>query len=505
MTSKYNKGLPANAVTQDFEELFPAQRKAAERIMDLLPCSGIVLITAPSGGGMTTLLTALHKRLGGMLITDSVLLNEALKFGPLSFFEAAAKMFQAALKENDLIIVDTLPFRNILESEAYPLRGGICELILSDVVKCAHANNKRIIWGSNGFRYSDLTSWGHTLQLGHYQSEDYGFLFHSFLSEQAEEIDVDLIFKFASGLTAHDIRKACEVVRNKGIVSTEALVEYLKREGLYSNVSLDEVEDVQVEGIKGLDDVMFELDRKVIFPLTRNELSEQFQFQPVRGVVLYGPPGTGKTSIGRYLAHRLCGKFFLLDGRNGGDLEGMRMAASRIFERARRNAPSVVFIDDFDAVLSYGGQHPLYQFLLSELDGLENCPRGTVCVMMTVMEVEKLPPALVRSGRMELWLETHLPDESVRLDILQDRISALPEPLSQASIPELAQMTDGFNGADLSSIVEHTKMLYGYDRVNRRPVLTPDQYFRMATEAAREHKKNKAISGFSGGKRGRVA
>ena len=85
-----------------------------------------------------------------------------------------------------------------------------------------------------------------------------------------------------------------------------------------------------------------------------------------------------------------------------------------VFEAAKTNAPSVLFIDDSDAIFESGEELGLYRYLLTMLDGLESASAGRVCVMMTAMEVGHLPPALLRSGRIELWLEMRLPDEAAR-------------------------------------------------------------------------------------------
>src|SRR5205807_3403711 len=85
-----------------------------------------------------------------------------------------------------------------------------------------------------------------------------------------------------------------------------------------------------------------------------------------------------------------------------------------VFDQAKQNAPSVVFIDDTDVLFEGDEDKGFYRYLLTMLDGLESASAARVCVMMTVMNVSSLPAALVRSGRIELWLETKLPDVEAR-------------------------------------------------------------------------------------------
>src|SRR2546426_260411 len=81
-----------------------------------------------------------------------------------------------------------------------------------------------------------------------------------------------------------------------------------------------------------------------------------------------------------------------------------------------------------------------------------------------------LPPALVRSGRIELWLETRLPDESARLSILQQRFAGLPASIGKVDLESLATETDGLTGADLKRLVDDGKILYAYDRSRGLPL-----------------------------------
>ena len=198
--------------------------------------------------------------------------------------------------------------------------------------------------------------------------------------------------------------------------------------------------------------------------------------------------------MGRALAHRLKGKFFLIDGTFIAGTNNFYNGINQVFEAAKDNSPSVIFIDDADAIFEDNEERGLYRYLLTMIDGLESESAGRVCDMMTAMNVAHLPPALVRSGRIELWLEMQLPDPEARTSILSDHLRNLPEEPRDVDVPSLISATEGFTGADLKRLVEDAKALFAYDRSrNADPQRTTD-YFMRAVEAVKENKQHYAAA-----------
>jgi transitional endoplasmic reticulum ATPase len=232
------------------------------------------------------------------------------------------------------------------------------------------------------------------------------------------------------------------------------------------------------------------LEINIVLPLENDELAGRLRLRSKRGVLLYGPPGTGKTTVGRALAHRLKGKFFLIDGTFIAGSHDFYNRINHVFEAAKDNAPSVIFIDDADAIFADGEERGLYRYLLTMIDGLESESAGRVCVMLTAMNVAHLPPALVRSGRVELWLEMKLPDAEARGQILVDYLRNLPEELRGADAPRLIAATDGFTGADLKRMVEDGKAIYVYDKTKGAEVRPITDYFLRAIETVKENKQH---------------
>jgi SpoVK/Ycf46/Vps4 family AAA+-type ATPase len=254
------------------------------------------------------------------------------------------------------------------------------------------------------------------------------------------------------------------------------------------------VQNVDLRDLKGLDDVLEALEANVILPLENTEIAEELNLKPKRGVLLAGPPGTGKTTIGRALARRLKSKFFLVDGTIVSGTPMFHQHIHRIFEAAKQNAPAVIFVDDSDVMFEGGQETGFYRFLLTMLDGLESASAGRICLMMTAMDVGNLPPALVRSGRIELWLETRLPDTAARTAILGDLCASLPPAIGSVDLDALAAATEGLSGADLKRVVEDGKLLFAFERARGVPMQPATAYFLRAVDTVRRNKEQYAAA-----------
>jgi SpoVK/Ycf46/Vps4 family AAA+-type ATPase len=257
-------------------------------------------------------------------------------------------------------------------------------------------------------------------------------------------------------------------------------------------VRLAEVQDIDLTHLRGMDEVLEALEAGIVFPMEHAELADSLRLRPKRGVLIAGPPGTGKTTVGRALARRLRGKFFALDGTVISGGQDFYQRVQHLFALAKQNAPAVIFIDDSDVIFEANNETGFYRYLLTMLDGLESESPGQVCVMMTAMDVGNMPPALVRSGRIELWLETRLPDATARAQILTDRCAELPAQLGGVDVEKLSQLTDGMSGADLSRLVEDGKLFYAYDLARELPTKPITEYMVAAMETVQANKERYA-------------
>jgi len=114
--------------------------------------------------------------------------------------------------------------------------------------------------------------------------------------------------------------------------------------------------------------------------------------------------------------------------------------------------------------------------------------------MLTAMNVSNLPPALLRSGRVELWLETRLPDAAARASILDRHLQTLPSDLSVNDREALIALTEGLTGADLQRIVEDGKVLLAYDKTRDLPLQPLDTYLAQATATVKANKERYAAA-----------
>jgi transitional endoplasmic reticulum ATPase len=188
--------------------------------------------------------------------------------------------------------------------------------------------------------------------------------------------------------------------------------------------------------------------------LAHPELAERYGIDPPSGLLLYGPPGTGKTTVAKVLAAQSACSFYSvsaaeLTSKWLGESERL---ISQLFERARDNRPSIVFIDEIDAIAGLRGGYGTYDRqvnqLLQEIDGIDALPG--VLVVGATNRKDMLDPALLRGGRLARHVEIALPDAAGRQRLLALFTKGMP--LDGVNLDELAARTEGYSGADIESL-----------------------------------------------------
>lgn len=221
---------------------------------------------------------------------------------------------------------------------------------------------------------------------------------------------------------------------------------------------------IDFNAIGGLQNIISQLREIIQIPVIYPELYTIFNIQPPKGLLLYGPPGNGKTMIARAIAHSLGSKFISIEGpelssKYTGEAE---QKLRNKFEQAAQYENSVLFIDEIDSLASTRNKDNASEFqiamvatLLNLMDGLSTA-KG-IFVIGATNRLYAIDTALRRPGRFELEFEIPLPNLKARLDILQKAFpiknSQLAEKeLDEAFFEHIAQITNGYSGADLISL-----------------------------------------------------
>jgi len=469
--------------------LSPTQQRAFDALTAALSAPGITALVCESGMGRTTVLRELHRAHGGSFVGAQAVVEAMEPANPLALEETVYRRVVDELSQHDLVVVDDLQLlmRVIMGCHAYP-RGHYFETILTALADHCSLSGARLVLGTE-FPPEVAAAKGRVVGIEVFTEADYASLGRDLLGDRSSAIDFAKVFRFARRLNARQLCRTFWSFTSETTLDTDRVIDELRSQQLASNVDIGEVQQVELKDLKGIDDVIAALEAHIIIPLEQVELATELDLKPKRGVLLAGPPGTGKTSIGRALARRLRGKFFLIDGTFIHGSQHFYHRVAQVFEAAKHNAPGIIFIDDSDVIFESGGEAGLYRYLLTMLDGLESESAGRICVIMTAMDVGNLPPALVRSGRIELWLETRYPDTAARRAILVDRVATLPAPLGDVPLDPLAEATDGLSGADLKRVVEDAKVLFVYDRARGQATRAPMEYFVEAVATVRANRE----------------
>ena len=221
--------------------------------------------------------------------------------------------------------------------------------------------------------------------------------------------------------------------------------------------------NIHYEDIGGLGRELQLVREMIELPLRHPEIFERLGIHPPKGVLLYGPPGTGKTLIAKAVANEVDAHFITLSGPEimskyyGESEKGLREK----FEEAEQNAPSIIFIDEIDAIAPKRAEvqgeveRRVVAQLLALMDGLKG--RGQVIVIAATNLPDSIDPALRRGGRFDREIEIGIPDKKGRMEIFQVHTRGVPL-ADDVKIEEFANTTHGFVGADIALLVKEAAM-----------------------------------------------
>jgi len=226
---------------------------------------------------------------------------------------------------------------------------------------------------------------------------------------------------------------------------------------------LTSVPNVTYDDVGGLKDSIQKVREMIELPLRHPEIFERLGIEPPAGVLLYGPPGTGKTLLAKAVANESDANFFYIGGPEiiskfvGESEERLR----KLFKEAEESAPSIIFIDELDAIAPkreevFGEvEKRMVSQLLTLMDGLK--ARGQVIVIGATNRPDSLDQALRRPGRFDREIEIGVPDVVGRKEILTIHVRSMPLE-KDVNLKEFSSITHGYTGADLSLLTKEAAL-----------------------------------------------
>jgi proteasome regulatory subunit len=284
--------------------------------------------------------------------------------------------------------------------------------------------------------------------------------------------------------------------RNFAVLETlpDSLDMYIK------SMEVVETPKITYDEIGGLGDQKRDLRELIELPLLRPEVFVKVGIEPPKGVLLYGPPGCGKTLLAKAVASQTKATFIkvvaseLVQKYIG---EGARMVRE-LFQMARAKAPSIVFVDEIDAVgsrradISISGEREVQRTLLqllSELDGFS--ARGDVKIIGATNRIDLLDPALLRPGRFDRVLEIPAPDAKGRESIFKIHVCKM-NVVKEVSLTELANLTEGATGAEIKAICTEAGLFSIRDD---RDMITRSDFVKAIGKLLKKEGTKNAVSG----------
>jgi transitional endoplasmic reticulum ATPase len=486
--------LPPYPMTaEEIPDLLPGQVELYGRLLEASRAAPIIGFNyVPSMGG-TTLMRRLARDLGALLIDGPKVSTTIRAYPALRWEEPIYEMIKSGLQRYGTVVVDEC---RELSRISYPFgigRGALFHNMMRHLYDYAIQNDYHLVMSgtpeASWYSVRDVFGQAASIIMGHpLQAEDYHEMFARGLGrDRVVDVNFRQIHRGSPALDLHQLNAIINLIHLNGgaahAVTTGEIEGIIETKIIRSNLNLKEVEELSFDNLPGTEHIAEALEMHVVLPFCNKALARDLELKPKRGVLLYGPPGTGKTSIGRALAHRMAGRFFLIDGSFVTEPPSWFFASvEQLVAEAKKNTPCVLFIDDADVLFEIPHIAGLARYLLSLLDGIESETASNVCIMMTAMDPKKVPDALLRSGRVELWLETRAPDEATRASILARWIGSDLPGLEEADYAELARKSAGFTPADLRRLTSDAKLLYAADIAKGKAPHVASAYLNKAIE-----------------------
>jgi transitional endoplasmic reticulum ATPase len=361
-------------------------------------------------------------------------------------------------KESVLRILRELKEKGVLDSKKV-------EKVISEVEKARTENEVREILKEDGEIYSEVR-----IRLIDKMLDELAEVTHGFVGA-----DLAALAREAAMVVLRRLIKEGKISPEQERIPPEVLQELrVRKEDFYEALKmvepsalrevLIEVPNVHWDDIGGLEDVKQELREAVEWPLKYPKAFERLGIEPPKGILLYGPPGTGKTLLAKAVANESQANFIAIRGPEVlskwvGETE---KRIREIFRKARQAAPTVVFIDEIDAIAPARGfegdrvTDRLINQLLTEMDGIQE--NSGVVVIGATNRPDIIDPALLRPGRFDRLILVPAPDEKASLEIFKVHTRRVPL-ANDVDLRGLAKKTEGYTGADIAALVREAALI----------------------------------------------
>ncbi len=494
----------------------PAQQLVIDRALRAMTAAELVIVTGERGSGRTFVLKELQRRRGGKILTAADLMELTASRHARRYEQSLYELIRNTLAEHRFVYFDDVSGFQKADRRGGYNRTGLISAVLRVMRDVAMAEDKRIVvttdYLDQSQRASHLMSGGSwddrgiVIKIPALDESDYRHVLATHLgAARLARLRVAKLHAGSRMLTAKSLTLLSRIFieRSMAAPTAEDALSIVNREILHGMLDLGEVENVSIDDLVGVEAIAARIDRAILLPLNEPDLARELGVEPKHGVLLYGAPGTGKTTIGRALAHLMRGKFFLIDGDFVHDGPQFQSMVDSVFDAAIRSSPSVIFIDDADVIMTDPATQHFCRYLLTKLDGLQSELLANVCVIMTAMNIASMPPALLRSGRLEVWLEMKLPDAVARARLIRSYAGQLPFANAAEAVAEkadgFADTTEGFTPADLRRLIGDAAGRMAFDRHRE----LPDQPFgNYITTSIAELKQQKRLAENAIGERG---
>jgi len=282
--------------------------------------------------------------------------------------------------------------------------------------------------------------------------------FKKILADSPVSIGQKVTIPTSVGKLAYSVTRTLPKKTEFGLVGEATRIEIAEDVGEGSG------SNIYYEDIGGLKEEMEKIREMVEFPMKHPDIFQRLGINAPKGVLLTGPPGTGKTLLAKAVATETDAKFISIAGPeimskyHGGSEENLRAK----FEEAEKNAPSIIFIDEIDAIAPKRGESHdqaekrVVTQLLTLMDGLKS--RGQVVVMAATNRPEDLDEAIRRPGRFDRELRINPPTEEGRKEILQIHTRNMPIENKEKLLEEFSNKTIGYTGADLEVLCKEAAL-----------------------------------------------